>query len=69
METISQLKNGDVFRFDSVNYLVHRGIDPDQQPFTVTSTTSPVNGYIYVKDKNGIPYLLGPDHVAVNRSK
>lgn len=69
METISQLSNGDVFHFDNKNFLIRQGIDPDQEPFTVTSTASPIHGYVYVRDKHGIPYLLGPDHVAVHRSK
>lgn len=69
METLSQLRNGDTFCFENKSYLIQNGIDPDQQPFTITSTQSPVHGYVYVRDKNGISYLLGPSHLAVNRTK
>lgn len=68
METLSQLCSGDRFCFENKNYLIHHGIDPEQQPFTVVSTETPVHGYVYVKDKNGISYLLGPSHMAVSRA-
>lgn len=69
METLSQLSNGDVFFFENREFLIRQGIDPDQMPFTVTSTFSPVQGYVYVRDKHNITYLLGPDHAPVRRKK
>lgn len=67
--SINTLTVGNTFYVSDKECLERQGIDPDQQPFTVYNTSSPVNGYVYVKDRNGITYLFGPGHLQVSLSK
>jgi hypothetical protein len=57
---LSTLSVGSKFIVADLNTIIRMGINPDQQPFVVFETNTPVKEYFYVKDKNGIMYLMGP---------
>ena len=64
---LSALKAGDRFVVSDVTCLKQSGIDADQQPFVIHEVNSPIKEYVYVKDRHGITYLLGPGHVSVEK--
>lgn len=64
---LSSLKIGDQFVVSDVICLTQSGIDVDQQPFVVVNVNSPIKEYVYVKDRHGITYLLGPGYMSVEK--
>ena len=64
---LSALKTGDQFFVSDVTCLTRSGIDADQQPFVVDNVNSPIKEYVYVKDRHGIKYLLGPGYMSVEK--
>jgi len=62
---LSRLSIGSRFTVADLNTIIRMGINPDQQPFVVHKVDTPVLEYVYVKDRHGIMYLMGPGTIAV----